>query len=262
MSCVLSPRVWLVALLLSAFFIAFPDEGTAATKRTGGVRPSYDLATMKGARVANPNPNPGNPPVVVGEVGFELDFAGIGAPAIPGGPLPSHPVLSIVDADSTGRGPAASLDVFYDGAAASFPTHSFYHLTLDVTAPGSTQGGINHWGDRVEDPSGKFWEAAANVQLPGTPELPLLFIGETNSDQPNLRFSNVQIVAAPVPGTSQLSSFFDVFFEIDLVGPGTIDPGQPIFWLTTGSQVPEPASLSVLAVAGALLSRRSRRSCT
>ena len=52
--------------------------------------------------------------------------------------------------------------------------------------------------------------------------------------------------------------FTTAFGKVLPAGPDTIDPNQPIFWLTSASQVPEPASLSLAAIAGIALMRRAR----
>jgi len=254
----LSARTMLIAFLLSAFFISFPDEGTAATKRTGGVE--YQWKVEVGERFTA---NPGNG-IALEDYTPLVIAANAGNPNNPGPTLPHHEVLSVINPDPLGFGIAASMDVFHDGAPGSFPPSSFYHLTLDFTATGTPQSGTATLGEIQNGPSNpatldrQYWEADSLIQLPGSPASLHTLIGETNTDQPGLLFSNLHI--QPMPSFSPSGqSFFDIFVEIQYDGSAPIDPAQPIFWLTTGAQVPEPTCLALAsALTIGMLGRRRR----
>lgn len=249
-----------VAFLLLGYFIVMPDEGTAATKKDGGldrpIRASWNLKENV-KRMINPGGS-GLPEVVVEDGLTEVAFARGGPIGGTGPSLPFTHQMMIVNPDAlgTGNGTAASLDVFLPSG---IPTRATIHLTDVYRVPDTLTRGVatppvvhNHPLD-PDTTDHQYFEAFSTIQMPGNGAFDHVLIGEVNPDQPGLSISNLQVMQ----GTSLMGdSFFDVFVEISFDGSSALNPALPVFWLTSAAQVPEPASLGVMAIALAMLRRR------
>jgi len=248
------------ALLLPGLFVVLPDEGSAATKRTtSSISLNFSKIEFDYILISDPQTSP---PSNIANLNFGTPSAQSGPRSVPGPALPTASAVEVLALDSAGVASAASQDVFFTGEAASFPELSSFHLTMDFTLPGSTARGSAGALQVINDPADpstldrSYWQANVDMAMPGAVEYSYAFIIEANPDQPGLSLNSVQVVQAPMY-TPVASSFFDVFVELNFDGSSFIDPAKPLLWVTT-TAVPEPASLSLLVVGGAVLLRRNR----
>lgn len=132
---------------------------------------------------------------------------------------------------------------------------SFFDIFCEVSMPGSTVPSSSFHCDSFFD---IFTEISGGAQgaggaqgcssLNGMLQPPGVMIRESPTRSSTGRFS-----AAPGPGGYTIDSFFDIWVEISLDGGGT--------WIASDESVrmtgtPEPAALSMLAIAGVGLLRR------
>lgn len=249
-----------MVFLVLGYFIALPDEGTAATKKTGGldspVRASWNLKENVKRMI-----NPGNPAVPVEEGVTGIESLRGGPLGGLGGTLPSSGAMMIVNpaADGTGSGEAASYDVFAPSGLTSGP--NTLHLTDAYGLPDSLIRGIasqpmvqNHPTDPTTTDH-QYFEAFTTIEMPGSPGFDHVLIGEVNPDQPGLSLTNLNVALRP---SLVGDSFFDVFVEISYDGSAPLNPALPVFWLTSAAQVPEPGCITILALTSVGLLRRLR----
>ena len=163
-------------------------------------------------------------------------------------PIQASATLGLVNPGSDGLGDAGFLDVFYDGSPSEFPASSTFNLFSDFTDPTTGERGVGHLrsvqGGGILIPQVDTTSSADSVS---TPEILTSFAFEINPAQTGLSFSGLQATQGTFPDGSP-SSFFDIFFEMQFDGAGSIDTNAPLFRMTFTS-VPEPSTL-VLAVAG------------
>lgn len=244
----------LMALLCAGYFVALPDEGTAATKRTESLSLNFSKIEFD----YKIDERPVGPPVQIADLHFGTATAQTGPL---GGAGPSLPITSpsdVIAVDAFGVAHGASQDIFHAGAPGSFPPVSSYHLSMDFTVPGTMMRGesgvISVQHDPATSPDKSYWQASVEIAMPGATDHSFTFFVEANPDQPGLSLASVQ--TAQAPNFSPIaSSFFDVFVELNYDGVTPIDPGKPVLWLTT-TATPEPASAGVIALVGMALMRR------
>lgn len=251
---------WLAAaVLLLGSFVAMPDEGTAATKRTESLSLNFTKIEF---RYEVEDKRTGLP-IHITDLYFGQVKANAGPLGGSGPNLPVTPSSDVIAIDALGEAHGASQDVLYTGSPSSFPELSSFHFSMDFTKPGTMLRGMSSVMSIRHDPAApgadkSYWQAEVEVQTDGLPAYPVSFIVEANPDQPGLSLKSVQTAQAP-GFTPIASSFFDVFVELDYnAAAGAIDPSKPVVWLTV-TGVPEPASAGLLlAVGGYLLRRRDR----
>ena len=141
--------------------------------------------------------------------------------------------------DRSGLQTDSFFDVFFE--VDSFPANSFFNIFVEVESHGN--------GDSDED---------RDVDGNDT----LLTVGYASGAQQTLLLEfrpgpGLQISDAHFPA----ESFFDVFVEIDLLGAATFNRNQPVLEVRMTGQytIPEPATLSLLALGGLALIRRRKR---
>ena len=247
------------AAMLLGYFVAMPDEGTAATKRRESLSLNFSKIEFSYLEVEDPGLPP---PRTVSGLTFGLESSNSGPLGSSGAPLPTVAEVGVFAEDSFGTAHAASQDVFFTGLPASFPPLSAHHLTMNFTQPGTLTSGlasILHVSHDPADPSTldkSYWQADVGIAMPGTAEYSYTFFVEANPDQPGLSLKSVQTSQAATysPG---VPSFFDVFVELEYDGSLPIDPSQPVLWIST-SATPEPTSATLIAAAAAMLLRRRR----
>lgn len=199
----------------------------------------------------------------VGTLAIEcIEIAHEGLMLQPGGP-PSHSDSRIHSLGPDGLGDAAFFDVFYDGLASEFPTHSTFDVLIEFTQPDATRQPRRHVATDVSgDPTIGF-VTQMTTQLAGTPDYRHWFVGQTNPAQPGLSFRNLPTMRGN-PGDLNFDESLDMLIELQFDGSGTIDPSLPLFRITlTGATVPEPstlvlASVGVAAMLGVARKRRLR----
>ena len=253
------------AILLLGFFVAVPDEGTAATKKGsggGGGHTSISLNFTKiefGYRTQDTQVPPNQ--ITDIQLGTVAGFAGGAGGG--GTVLPTSSDSEVFDPDSLGRARAGSQNIYFTGAPGALPPLSSYHTSMDFTVPGTNvrgqSGVITVQHDPATSPDKSYWQASVDIAMPGATPNSFTFFVEANPDQPGLSLKSVQTAQGSLPGFSPVgSSFFDVFVELDydpLAGP--IDTSKPVIWVTTTT--PEPASAMALVCVGlGLLRRRAR----
>ncbi|MCY2929832.1 MAG: PEP-CTERM sorting domain-containing protein [Planctomycetota bacterium] len=166
--------------------------------------------------------------------------------------------LQIRNLVATRTGLGAAMPTQGNGAAIS----SFFDIYLEV----STDGG-GSWSDGVDNDCDSFFDIFTEVTVgPGgaggaqgwsglraTIPTPLgaVMIRESPTR------AGGRFTATPIPGGYMIDSFFDIYTEVSTDGGGSWSP--QITGPTRMVGVPEPATLSLLALGGLAVIRRKRR---
>lgn len=163
----------------------------------------------------------------------------------PGSTLPTSSSLGIINPGLDGLGNAGFFDVFYDGPAGDFPADSFFDIFTEITVPNSSPPQYGQSTFDVVSGDDYIRNYGFKVEISGLADQDLDMLFEINPNQAGLRFGNSSV------DHPTISSFFDVFTELQFDGPGSIVPSLPLFRVTLTS-VPEPSTW-VLATAGVIV---------
>jgi hypothetical protein len=181
-------------------------------------------------------------------------------------PTPPELSLSILGSDSGDPDGGSGLESFFDVQSPSIvgpnsgdpgggpSPQSFFDVFFDVffalKAPDGMPAPTLVGPPRYENAS-PFFDVFFNVVIPGEGIFRHQLHGELAPAQP------LALLAVNDGGSPATDSFFDVFFDLEVLGD--VDPGVPFLRMTLTAErvVPEPAGLGLLGVA--LLAVRKRR---
>lgn len=197
------------------------------------------------------------PPTDLEDLALELPSSNEGTIGSPGASLPASFQLGVIDPDPGGLADAGLFDVYYDGAAGTFPSNSVFDLFTDFTYAGTKVRKKAKTKGPIIVNGGGVLRTVGTTETPTGLELDTFFEGEINSSQPGLTFSDADVVQG-ISADPFATSFFDIFIELHHDGSGAIDPSQPLFRVTV-TTVPEPSTFLLVGLGGVVLCPRRRR---